>query len=793
MRQEEKSGKLQQEILVEDDRTGMSVETLSRAFLDNLAYTQGRFLRLATRWDKYMALAYTIRDRLVQRWIRTVEACFEKHVKLATYLSAEYLLGPQLGKNLMNLGITESVREALAIHGIELEWLLEAEEEPGLGNGGLGRLAACFLDSLATMQVPAIGYGIRYEFGIFDQAIQNGWQEEITDKWLQFGNPWEIPKNWSYNVGFGGYTQTVPDGNGGFRVDWRPEHEVRGIAYDTPILGYGGNLCNTLRLWKAEACDSFDFDAFNHGDYYRAVEEKVTTENLTKILYPNDEPAAGKKLRLAQQVFFASCSLQDMIRIHLLAHRNLDDFHEKFAVQLNDTHPSIAVPELMRLLVDVHRMDWDTAWNVTRQSFAYTNHTLMPEALETWPLTLFGKVLPRHLEIVYEINRRFLGQVAEVFSEDGDRARRLSLIDEREPRSVRMAHLAVVGSHAVNGVAELHTDLMKRSIFRDFHDMMPDMFSNKTNGVTPRRFLLMINPELASLISECVGTGWPTDLEKLRGLEDYVDDDEFRARWHNIKRANKRRLAQFMNQQTGASSDPDSLFDVHVKRIHEYKRQHLNALHIVALYRALKQNPDMDIVPRTFIFAGKAAPGYDMAKLMIRFVTAVGDLVNNVDTPGRGRVRTDLHGRNRSKRYRQHETRIQRRADHRNPRRRQYRDPRRCRRRQFLPLRDDSRRGPQAETGRLQPPKLLRPGRAARRCARFRRIRRPSGRILRDLPSAYRPSPRRRSVHGSRRLPVVCRLPDEGRRAVSRPRRLDTHVHTQCRTYGALFFRPRHT
>ncbi|MCS7030208.1 MAG: glycogen/starch/alpha-glucan phosphorylase [Gloeomargarita sp. SKYG116] len=624
--------------LYEDDRTGLSVETLKRAFMDNLFYIQGKFPRLATQHDYYMALAYTVRDRLLQRWISTAETYTTNKSRTVCYLSAEFLMGPHLGNNLINLGIYDQVKQAITELGLDFDALLYQEEEPGLGNGGLGRLAACFLDSLATLQIPAIGYGIRYEFGIFDQEIRDGWQVEITDKWLRFGNPWEIARpEWAVDVKLGGYTEPYTDEQGNYRVRWYPHQVIKGVPYDTPILGYLVNTANTLRLWKAEAPESFDFAAFNRGDYYGAVDEKIVSENVTKVLYPNDEPIQGKRLRLIQQIFFVSCSLQDMFRILKGQGIPVTDFHKKFAIQLNDTHPAIAVAELMRLLVDEHHLDWDTAWDITTQSCAYTNHTLLPEALERWPLDMFASLLPRHLEIIYEINRRFLDLVRERFPSDLGKVQRMSLIDESGERYVRMANLATVGSKAVNGVAALHTELLKQTVLKDFYDLWPEKFQNKTNGVTPRRWLLLSNLRLSRLIASRIGKDWVTHYEQLRQLEAHVDDPQFRQEWRDCKRAIKAELVDFIRERTGVVVDPDSMFDVQIKRIHEYKRQHLQALHIVALYNRLKRDPSLDVPARTFIFGGKAAPGYFMAKLIIKLINSIAEVVNH-DPDIQGRI-----------------------------------------------------------------------------------------------------------------------------------------------------------
>jgi glycogen phosphorylase len=496
------------------------------------------------------------------------------------------------------------------------------------------------MDSLATLEIPAIGYGIRYEFGIFSQVIQDGWQVEIADKWLRLGDPWEIARpEAAVEVGFGGHTEAYTDERGCYRVRWIPAQVVNGVPCDMTILGYDVNTANTLRLWKAEARESFSFQEFNVGDYYGAVHDKVVTENITKVLYPNDQPIQGKQLRLEQQYFFVSCSLQDMIRIHLRGRNSLNDFHETFAVQLNDTHPSIGVAELMRLLVDEHQMPWDTAWEITEKTFAYTNHTLLPEALEKWPISLFGSLLPRHLEIIYEINRRFLDQVRLKFGDDLSRIARMSLIDEGGERYVRMAYLATVGSHKVNGVAELHSQLLKETTLHDFFELWPEKFLNITNGVTPRRFVVSNNPRLASLVTGRIGDGWIKQLDDLRKLEGLVEDAGFRREYQDAKQANKQDLADYIHAQTGIAVNPDSMFDVQVKRLHEYKRQHLGLLHVITLYNRIKRHRNTEIVPRTFIFGGKAAPGYFIAKLIIKLINSVGEVVNNdPDVGGRLRV-----------------------------------------------------------------------------------------------------------------------------------------------------------
>jgi glycogen phosphorylase len=628
------------DFLIEDDRTGNNQEVLQRAFADNLFYLLGKFPEIATRNDYYQALAYTVRDRLLRHWLETRLAYRRSGAaKIVCYLSAEFLIGPQLGNLINSLGITEPLREAVKGLGQQLEDLLDEEPEPGLGNGGLGRLAACYLESLSTLEVPAIGYGIRYEFGIFDQEIHDGWQVEVSDKWLRFGNPWELFRpEATVQVKLGGHTQPYKDEHGHYRVKWIPQRIVDAIPYDMPMQGYRVGTANVLRLWAAEAPESFNFQAFNVGDYYGAVNDKVFTENITKVLYPNDETIAGKQLRLEQQYFFVSASLQDMIRILGLAGRPLTEFDQVYAAQLNDTHPSIGIAELMRLLVDENEMDWDTAWGITQRTFGYTNHTLLPEALEKWPVQLFSSLLPRHLEIIYEINRRFLELVATQFPGDNARLARMSLIDESGERYVRMAHLATVGSHAVNGVAELHSKLLRETTLRDFAELWPSKFLNVTNGVTPRRFLVLSNPRLAALINRKLGDHWIKHLTRLKQLEPLVDDGEFRAEFRQVKQANKTDFAAYLREHTGVTVDPAALFDMQVKRFHEYKRQHLNVLHVISLYQRIKENPDREFTPRLFLFGGKAAPGYYMAKLIIKLINSIAEVVNQ-DPQARDRMK----------------------------------------------------------------------------------------------------------------------------------------------------------
>lgn len=624
----------------EDIRNGMTLPALWRAYMDNLICVQGRGVpEIATPNDRYMALAYTVRDRMMYRAAHAVHAYLERDFKMVCYFSAEFLLGPQLGKNLLNLGIYREVRDGLGSLGFDMEKLLDLEPEPGLGSGGLGRLAACYLDSLASLEIPSIGYGIRYEFGIFRQELIDGRQVERADKWLRFGNPWEFPRpEIAYDVKLGGRTESYTDEQGRYCVRWLPGRIVRGVAFDIPVLGYRVGTCNILRLWKAEATESFDLEAFTKGDYYRAVEGKVASENLTKVLYPSDDQLQGRKLRLEQQYFFVSCSLQDMIRIHLARGKTFDSFDSAYAAQLNDTHPALAVAELMRLLVDEHGMDWDESWRITVAVFAYTNHTLLPEALERWPLRFFKDLLPRHLEIILEINRRFLEELEAAAPDGRELMAKLSIIEDSGEPHIRMAHLACIGSHSVNGVAQLHTDLLKSTVMRDLYRLSPKKFTNITNGVSPRRWLALSNPALADLITEKIGDRWVNHLEELRRLESFADDPSFQEAWRRVKRANKEKLAREIRNTTGIEVDCDSLFDIQAKRIHEYKRQHLNVLNIIALYARLKRNPDLDVTPRSFIFGGKAAPGYETAKLIIRLITSVAAVLNN-DPDIRGRIK----------------------------------------------------------------------------------------------------------------------------------------------------------
>jgi starch phosphorylase len=606
------------------------VDSLARAIVDNLIHRQAHSPEGATANDWYMAVAYTVRDRLVERWLRTTREVPREDVRVVAYMSAEFLTGSHLENHLLNLDLLEPMKQAVASLGKDFGEIAAQEEEPGLGHGGLGRLAACFMDSLATLEVPAIGYGIRYEFGIFDQLIQDGAQVEIADRWLARGNPWEIARpHASVQVGLGGRTEPWTDDHGRARVRWVPDRVVTGLAYDTLISGYRVDRANMLRLWKAEAVESFDFQMFNRGDYVGAVDDAITSETISKVLYPNDEVARGKQLRLEQQYFFVACSLADMLRYHRSTGRPLETFPEKFVVQLNDTHPSIAVAELYRQLVDEHGLDDEAAWALVRRTFAYTNHTLMPEALERWPLALFRAVLPRHLELIEAIDARLRAEIEERHPGDPDRLARMGILDRGGDGQVRMAHLASAGSFAINGVARLHTELLARDVLRDFFELWPAKFTSVTNGVTPRRFVALADPELASLLSRVLGDGWLGDVERsLPALEAYADDASFRAEWRGIKRRNKERLAAYVKEQVGLELDPDALFDIQCKRFHEYKRQHLNALHVITTYHRLKRGEGRDLPARAVLFSGKAAPGYYMAKRMIALVGGIARVVN---------------------------------------------------------------------------------------------------------------------------------------------------------------------
>ena len=607
----------------------LTPEALRQAVSERLYNTVGKAIQSASHHDIYMALSLVVRDLLTERWRQTTEAHYRANPKFAYYLSAEYMLGKQLEQNLLYTGITDVARQATADIGVALQEFLDLEPEPGLGNGGLGRLAACFMDSLATLDLPAVGYGIRYEFGIFRQTFVDGWQVEQPDTWLLHGNPWEfIHSDDMIEVGFGGYTEQAPDSGGRLRMRWVPSQKVLGEPCTTLVPGYETTTVNILRLWRARAAEEFDFQMFDTGNYAQAVEQKIYSENISKVLYPNDDTPQGRELRLRQQYFFVACSLRDIIRRFRLRNTDWNTFPDKVAIQLNDTHPVIAIPELMRILLDEENLSWDQAWRITQRTFAYTCHTLLPEALEKWPVSLFEYLLPRHLEIIYEINHRFLAHVRARFPGDNGRVARMSLIDESDGRQVRMANLASVGSFAINGVAELHSQLLREFTLADFGAMFPERFQNKTNGVSPRRFMKLSNPRLCDLITETIGDGWINDMDRLHGLEAHVDDAAFRQTWRAIKQHNKQNLAAFVQQSTGVTVDPGAMMDVMVKRLHEYKRQLLKLLHIVALYQRLQDNPNLDIVPRTFLFGAKSASGYATAKLIIKLINSVAEVVN---------------------------------------------------------------------------------------------------------------------------------------------------------------------
>ncbi len=607
-----------------------TVAAIKLGFATHLKYTLAKDEYSATDADRYIALALTVRDRLIERWIQTAQTYHKQNVKMGYYLSMEYLIGRAMGNNVINLRMDRTVTQAMEELGLDWAYLCDFERDAGLGNGGLGRLAACFLESLATLELPGYGYGVRYDYGIFRQVIKNGFQVEEPDHWLRDGCPWEIERpEYEFPVHFGGQVKQGVNVHGRFEARWVDAETIIGVPYDFPTCGYGNNTVNNLRLWTARATEEFDLEFFNNGDYIKAYENKTLSENITKILYPNDHIEQGRELRFKQEYFFVSCSLQDILRRFLDENTDLRALPDRVAIQLNDTHPALAVLELMRLLMDEHGLEWDAAWDAAVRTFGYTNHTLMPEALEQWPLRFFEELLPRHLMLLYEINRRFLRQVMNRFPNDGDRVGRMSLIREGAEKQVRMAHLALIGSHKINGVSQLHTELLKTRLFRDFHDLWPDRFLNITNGITPRRWLLKSNPGLAQLITERLGDGWAKDLEQLRRLEPLADDEAFKARLREIKHENKLHLADLIEHSQGLRVDPESLFDTQAKRLHEYKRQVLNVLHILHRYSRLKDNPQLDLVPRTFIFGAKAAPGYAMAKLIIKLINDVAGVVND--------------------------------------------------------------------------------------------------------------------------------------------------------------------
>jgi starch phosphorylase len=618
------------EIKPNKHRTDRTPEAFLQTMVNNMYYSRGANVQSASSYDAYMALSRTVRNHLVERYRRTVDMRYATNPRFVYYLSAEYLLGRQLTQNMLYTETEDLARRALDGTNSPLEKLIEQDVEPGLGNGGLGRLAACFLDSLATLDIPAVGYGIRYEYGIFRQEIRDGYQVEQPDEWLMLDYPWEFAQPDDMTpVGFGGHSEHYRDEHGRVRARWRPAEQVMGEPHHLLVPGYRTNTVNFLRLWRARATQEFDFGLFDVGDYTSAVEAKVHSETISKVLYPNDSTPQGRELRLRQQYFFVACSLHDIINRFFRCGNPIDDFAEKVVIQLNDTHPVVAIPELMRLLIDEYDLEWHQAWDITRRTFAYTCHTLMPEALEKWPVDLFGRLLPRHMEIIHEINRRFLADLSAKYPNDVERLARMSLIEDGGHRQVRMAHLAVVGSFSVNGVADLQSRLLQERVLKDFYELWPEKFNNKTNGVTPRRFIRQANPRLSALITERIGDGWLCDLEQLAKLEDHIEDTDFRREWRAVKAANKADLAKLVVGRTGIIIDPDSMYDVMVKRLHEYKRQLLKAMHIITVYNRLKDDPTIDLTPRTYIFGAKAAPGYYMAKLIIKLINSVAAVVND--------------------------------------------------------------------------------------------------------------------------------------------------------------------
>jgi len=615
---------------------GMSADDIRKGFLNNLEYNIAKDKFSLTPYDQYLSLSYTVRERLIERWISSRQYYHKQNVKRIYYLSMEFLLGRLLADNIMNLKITESCEEAARELGLDIEEMIDQEHDAGLGNGGLGRLAACYLDSMATLKLPAVGYGIRYEFGIFNQKIINGNQHELPELWLQYRNPWEFERpEYKVTIKYFGKTMYYTDNAGNTRISWIDTDDIIALPYDIPVPGYGVNNVNTLRLWSARAADEFNLQYFNNGDYIGACQDKISSENISKVLYPNDNNVSGKELRLKQQYFFTSASLQDIIRRYLQSNTDFTAFADKVAIQLNDTHPAISIVELMRLLMDEHKLGWNEAWDIVIRTFAYTNHTLMPEALEKWPVSLMKRLLPRHMEIIYEINARFLRQVSYKYPGDIDRLRRMSLIEEGDEQQVRMAYLAIVGSHSVNGVSQLHTELLANGLVNDFYQMWPEKFNNKTNGVTQRRWLYKSNPALRDLICSKIGTSWVTNLEELKRLIPFADDKEFQKQWIEAKQFCKKEFTRKILKWEGIEIDPSMMFDVQVKRIHEYKRQLLKILHCIYLYNKIKDGNKKDVVPRAVLIAGKSAPGYYMAKLLIKFANNVAAIINSdPDTKG---------------------------------------------------------------------------------------------------------------------------------------------------------------
>jgi len=606
------------------------VEMIKNSFLRHRKYSLAKDEYSATPHDNFLAVALTVKDMLIEKWMETQRSYYDSNCKRVYYLSLEFLMGRAMGNNLINLGVYDEFCSAMEELGLDIEQIRDEEVDAGLGNGGLGRLAACFLDSMATLEYPAYGYGIRYDYGIFNQKIADGYQVEEPDNWLKKGNPWEIERpEYEIRIQFYGSAAEYKDKKGKTHFRWEDSDDILAMPYDMPIPGYDTNTVNTLRLWTAKSTKEFDFHYFNSGNYIQAVEDKNRTENISKVLYPNDNTDAGKLLRLKQQYFFVAASLQDIMRRFSKYNKDIKDLPNKVAIQLNDTHPSIAIPELMRILTEQYDMGWKDAWDITVKTFGFTNHTLLPEAMEKWPVSMLEELLPCHMKLIYKINYEFLSKVSMKYPGDIDKLRRMSIIDESGDRYVRMAHLAIVGSHSTNGVAELHSKLLKEEVLKDFAEIFPERFNNKTNGITQRRWLLKANPSLSELITEKIGDKWVKNLKDLDKLTKYVDDDDFIKKWQDIKLDNKKRLAQEIKNELNINVDVYSIFDVQVKRLHEYKRQLLNALNIIRMYIEIKSSKSKDFVPRTFIFSAKAAPGYHMAKLVIKLINSIGDIINN--------------------------------------------------------------------------------------------------------------------------------------------------------------------
>jgi glycogen phosphorylase len=611
-------------------RKGMDAKSIKEGMMEHLRYTLAKDEHSQTEWDVYRSLVLTILDRLHDRWLDTQARYYKNDEKRVYYISMEFLIGRMLDNALINLGLQDEVRRALEELDLDYDKLRETEIDAALGNGGLGRLAACFLDSMATLGIPGYGYGIRYDYGIFMQKILDGYQVERPDTWLRFGNPWDVVRpHTMFPVHFYGESVPYTDSEGRLRFRWENTQKVMAVAYDMPVPGFENDVVNNLRLWKAASSKSLDLSSFNQGEYINAVRDMQLHENISRVLYPNDKVFVGQELRLKQEYFLVTSSLQDIFRRFEKKHNDFRKFPDKVAIQCNDTHPNLAIPELMRILMDEKGLDWDTAWDITSRTIAYTNHTILPEALERWPVSLMRNMLPRHLQIIYEINKRFLDRVHEKFGDDLNRVRRMSIISEGEQPSVQMANLGIVGSHKINGVAALHSSLITKTIFKDFYELWPDKFTNKTNGITPRRWLRQCNRALADLVSENIGEKWITDLSELKRADKLASNKAFQKKFAEIKRQNKLKLAEYIRNEHGFDINPDSIFDVQIKRIHEYKRQLLLAMHTIALYNRIKTNPDAPFTPRTVIFAGKAAPGYAMAKLFIKFINSVGDIINN--------------------------------------------------------------------------------------------------------------------------------------------------------------------